>query len=59
MTLSFKRKSTDMQLRRNKKNLMLLVIALLLSFVYLVTAFEKVGIAGGEVFIIIWAAVFW
>jgi hypothetical protein len=52
------RKTTDMQLKRNTKNLILLVMALLLSFAYLVRAFKKVGIAGVVVFLIIWAAVF-
>jgi hypothetical protein len=49
----------DMQLKNKTKNLILLIVALLLSAAYLFSAFKKVGIAGGVVFLIIWAAVFW
>ena len=48
-----------MRLSRNKKNSIFLVVALLLSVVYLCSAFKKVGVAGGVIFLIIWVAVFW
>jgi hypothetical protein len=48
-----------MQLHRNQKYLILLLAALLLSVAYWLRAFNKVGIVGGIVFLIIWVAVFW
>lgn len=49
----------NIQLNSKTTNLILLVAALLLSVAYLFSAFKKVGVAGGVVFLIIWAAVLW